>query len=329
MINEYVRLLKARNWMKKNQPFLYSWHAYVGFELDLFSQFRSWKTVKEVASSRNLQEELLLRWVEVGLSIRHLKKKGKDKIKTASKFSLPSTPKNPRSTGIILKEMMELHIPTLLSYPELLRSNKKNTFDHEEHGPTVARTSSLLEQLALPRLMKTIKKNKMERIIDIGCGVGGYLSRISQKFPQAKLAGIEMNEEVADSARTNCKDIPNIKIITADVHEYSPEHQADLIMVNNLLHYIQPEDRKQLLSRLKGWLSRKGSITIITPILHSKKGEEFSSVFNSFFSAFENLYPTPTEEDIHQIAKELKLKVKTFKPVVTEGGWYFIQLSNR
>lgn len=52
-------------------------------------------------------------------------------------------------------------------------------------------------------------------------------------------------------------------------------------------------------------------------------------MFNSFFSAFENLYPTPTEEDIHQLAKELKLKVKTFKPVVTEGGWYFIQLSNR
>ncbi|MBT2688470.1 class I SAM-dependent methyltransferase [Bacillus sp. ISL-47] len=329
MIKEYVRLLKARNWMKKNQPFLYSWHAYVGFELDLFSQFRKWSTVKEVASSRNLQEELLLRWVEVGLAIRHLKKKGKDKIKTASKFSLPSTPDNPRSTGIILKEMMELHIPTLLSYPELLRSNKRNIFNHEEHGQTVARTSSLLEQLALPRLLKTIRKNKIRRIIDIGCGEGGYLTRISQKFPAADLTGIEMNEEVAESAQNNCRDYQNIHIIASDVYDYTPEYEADLIMINNLLHYIEPQDRKQLLSRLKSWLSRSGSITIITPILHPKKGEAFSSVFNSFFSAFENLYPTPTEEDIGHMAKELNLKVKTFKPVVTEGGWYFIQLSNK
>lgn len=329
MIKEYVRLLKARNWMKKNQPFLYSWHAYVGFELDLFSQFRKWRTVKEVASSKNLQEELLLRWVEVGLAIRHLKKKGEDKIKTASKFSLPSTPKNPRSTGIILKEMMELHIPTLLSYPELLRSNKRNTFDHEEHGPTVARTSSLLEQLALPRLLKTIRKNKIKHIIDIGCGEGGYLTRISVKFPNVDLTGIEINKEVAESARSNCRDFKNINIINSNVHDYMPEGKADLIMVNNLLHYIEPQDRKQLLSRLKSWLSRNGSITIITPILHSKKGEAFSSVFNSFFSAFENLYPTPAEEDIVNMAKELNLKIKTFKPVVTEGGWYFIQLSNK
>ncbi|WP_264804920.1 hypothetical protein [Cytobacillus sp. NCCP-133] len=80
---------------------------------------------------------------------------------------------------------------------------------------------------------------------------------------------------------------------------------------------------------MKSWLSRNGSITTITSILHSKKGAAFSSVFNSFFSAFENLYPTPTEEDISRLAKDIKMKVIIFKPVVTEGGWYFIQLSNK
>ncbi|MGD6844739.1 class I SAM-dependent methyltransferase [Bacillus infantis] len=326
MISEYIRLLKARNWMKKNQPFLYSWHAYVGFELDLFSQFKDPKTVREVAAAHDYQEELLTRWVEVGLAVKHLKKKRDGKIKTASKFSLPSSPKNPRSTGVILKEMMELHIPTLLTYPDMMRKNERNTFDNDEHGPTVARTSSLLEQLALPKMSKVIKNNDIQSILDVGCGEGGYLKRISQKHPEITMTGIEINEDVAESASANCADNPNISIVHADMQDYEPEKKADLIMINNLLHYIEPEEREGLFERISSWLSDKGTITVITPILHSKKGEEFSSVFNSFFSAFENLYATPTEEDMMKIAGKLGMEMKTFKPIITEGGWYFVEL---
>ncbi|MFY4776706.1 hypothetical protein [Metabacillus sp. RGM 3146] len=130
IISDYVRVLKAREWMKRNMPFLYCWHAYVGYELDLYEAFKKPKTIKEAAMELSLKEDLLERWVDVGITIHYLKKASKERFKTAKSFMLPSSKKDPRSTGVLLKEMMELHIPTLLSFPDIMQTKVKQTFDH-------------------------------------------------------------------------------------------------------------------------------------------------------------------------------------------------------
>lgn len=324
MIKEYIRVLKARGWMKRNMSFLYSWHAYVGYELDLYDAFRKPATIEEVASARSLKEDMLKRWIEVGMAIRYIKQTSKGHFKTIKSFMLPSSKKNPRSTGVILKEMMELHIPTLLSYPDMMKTKEKKVFDHQIHGPLVAQTSSLLEQLALPALSRFIKKHNVQSIVDVGCGHAGYLQRLSQEYPDIRMTGIELNKVVAKEAAHRCKSHANITIQCQDAKSWKPNGQADLIMVNNLLHYISPEERQPLFQQLKGWLGEKGSISVMTPIHNSKHGKQFSSVFNSFFSAFDNLYPVPTEKDLYDIAADTGLNIKEFKPVVKEGGWYRI-----
>jgi SAM-dependent methyltransferase len=322
MIKEYIRVFKARGWMKRNMPFLYSWHAYVGYELDLYEAFKKPATIEEVARAQALKEDMLKRWIEVGVAIRYMKETSKGNFQTVKSFMLPSSKRNPRSTGVILKEMMELHIPTLLSYPNMMKSKKKKIFNHETHGTLVAQTSSLLEQLALPALSRTIKKYNVQSMIDVGCGHAGYLQRLSQEYPSISMTGIEMNEEVAKEAAKRCKQQSNITIQCQDAKTWQPDGQADLILVNNLLHYISPEDRQTLFQQLNGWLGAGGCISVMTPIRNSKHGKQFSSVFNSFFSAFDNLYPVPTEKDLHDIASRLQMEIKEFKPVVREGGWY-------
>jgi hypothetical protein len=63
-------------------------------------------------------------------------------------------PKEESSSGVILKEMMELHIPSLLTYPDMMRNSNRNRFDSEKHADTVAQTSRLLEVIALPKIAK-------------------------------------------------------------------------------------------------------------------------------------------------------------------------------
>ncbi|HWO97917.1 MAG TPA: class I SAM-dependent methyltransferase, partial [Bacillus sp. (in: firmicutes)] len=121
-----------------------------------------------------------------------------------------------------------------------------------------------------------------------------------------------------------CQLQENITIECQDAKTWKPDGQADLIMVNNLLHYISPEDRASLFQQLKSWLGETGGISIMTPIHNSKHGKQFSSVFNSFFSAFDNLYPVPTERELYDIAADIGLDIKEFKPVIKEGGWYRI-----
>ncbi|MHC8520482.1 hypothetical protein ACPJHQ_03415 [Rossellomorea sp. H39__3] len=114
MIGEIVKVWRARSWMKKNVPFLYSWHAYVGYELDLFDSFSRPATIQEIAIQKNLEMDLLEQWVEVGISLKHLKRKDDSKVSTRGKWKLPASKSDPHSSGILLKEMMELHIPALL-----------------------------------------------------------------------------------------------------------------------------------------------------------------------------------------------------------------------
>ncbi|MRX71521.1 methyltransferase domain-containing protein [Bacillus lacus] len=326
MLKEYVRVFKARGWMKRNMPFLYTWHAYIGYELDLYETFRKPKTIHEVAVQKSLKEDLLERWIDVGVSIKYMKRASKNRFRTSRSFMLPSSKRNPRSTGVILKEMMELHIPTLLNYPHLMQSQEKQTFDHEEHGMTVAQTSSLLEQLAFPKIAAMIRKQGAENVLDVGCGHGGYIRRLAEANPGLKLTGIELNEEVAQEAERRCQNCGHIDIRCENALSWSTGEKYDYIMVNNMLHYLSPEDRGKLFQQLGSWLTGKGTISVITPIQHSRHGKQFSSVFNSFFTAFDNLYPVPEEKDMQNIAAEAGLAINSFRPVIKEGGWYILTM---
>ncbi|WP_456272072.1 class I SAM-dependent methyltransferase [Bacillus sp. AK031] len=322
MIREYIRVWRARGWMKKNMPFLRSWHAYVGYELDLFQSFKKPASIKEVAAERDLEADLLKQWVEVGLILKHFKRVSSEKVKTIKRWKLPKSKSNRFSSGIILKEMMELHIPSLLAYPELLRNQSKQHFDSSVHGPTVAKTSSLLEQLAYPKVEKVMKKYKVDAVLDVGCGEAGYLEKLARKFPDKKMVGVEVNGEVAANAEEAVAEHGNIEIINKDINEYNPKDTFKMVMANNLLHYIEPKERDSFFQNAAKWIKKNGTLSIITPIQRPKHGKEFSSAFNSFFMTFDNLYPVPTEKDLKAFAKRAGLKTMSIDPIVKEGGWY-------
>ena len=322
MIGEMVKVWRARTWMKKNVPFLYSWHAYVGYEMDLFDQFTKPASIQEVALSQNIEMDLLEQWVEVGITIKHLKRVEDAKVTTRNRWKLPTSKKDPHSSGILLKEMMELHIPALLSYPQLLRNQTKQHFNSDVHGSTVAKTSILLERFAFPKVQKAIKKYNVDSILDLGCGEGGYVKRIGERYPDKKMVGIEIHEAVAKAAEQSLQDFENIDIHCGDLHEYEPEQPFDMIMANNLFHYIDPSERLQFFEKASTWLGSDGLFFVLTPMQKSKHGKQFSSAFNSFFMTFQNLYPIPSQKEMETLAGKTHFKVESVEPIVKEGGWY-------
>jgi SAM-dependent methyltransferase len=322
MIGELVKIWRARSWMKKNVPFLYSWHAYVGYEMDLFDSFTEPASIQEVAVARNVEMDLLEQWVEVGITIKHLKRLEDAKVTTRNRWKLPTSKKDPHSSGILLKEMMELHIPALLSYPQLLRNQTKQHFNSNVHGSTVAKTSILLERFAFPKVQKTIKKYNVDSILDLGCGEGGYVKRIGDRYPKKKMVGIEIHEAVAKAAEQSLKDFENIEILCQDLHEYEPKQRFDMIMANNLFHYIDPSKRMQFFEKASTWLGSEGLFFVLTPMQKSKHGKQFSSAFNSFFMTFQNLYPIPSQKEMETLAGKTHFKVESVEPIVKEGGWY-------
>ncbi len=321
---DVMKMFKARMYMKRNEPFLSSWHAYVGYELDLFKAFGRPMSKFDVADALGLDEDLLQQWIMVGLSIGHLKEAGRGRYKIANSWKLPK-PKGDNSSGVLLKEMMELHIPTLLQYPEMMREKKRSHFDEEKHAPTVAETSRLLEVLAMPKMSKRIRDNKFKNVLDIGCGEAGYIKKLAGRFPDTHFTGIEISPTVAQTAEQLTEEDANINIVNADLWQYQPEQKYDMVMLNNVIHYIDLEKREALFTELASWLNDDGIFSVVTPIAGSVDDPPFANVFNSFFSSFDNLYRLPTREELAEWGDVAGLRLLGIQTVIKEGSWYIVQ----
>ncbi len=219
---------RARNWMKNNENFLQTWHAYVGNELGLFKGFEKPKTVKEVADELNVKEDLLQRWVDVGSSIKHLRKRTGGRYRTSKRNCGEFLEGESNGIGALLKEMMELHIPTLLSYPHYMKSEERAQFDHEQFGDVVAETSTLLEQFSIRRIKKMVRENNVTRIIDLGCGHGGYLRKLAEVFPHIQMIGVDVNASVIERAREESAEYDNIDFVVGDASTWKPDDRATL-----------------------------------------------------------------------------------------------------
>jgi cyclopropane fatty-acyl-phospholipid synthase-like methyltransferase len=328
-VSELQRMIQARNWMKTNENFLETWHAHVGYDLNLFERFESPASVEDTASRFNLSNELLQRWVDVGLEVGHLKETGKGKFKANKKMIKYASKASSESVGILLSEMMELHIPTLLKYPELLESDERLTYLSEKFSEIVAETSTFLEKAAVSPILKWVKKEKPSTVIDLGCGYCGYLSSIHQKHPKTELIGVELSPEVVEKARKKVSS--HIDIREGDIVDFleTCDGKVDMIMAHNLLYYFKPEDRAGLFHRFARVLSKEGSVTIICPLVKAKHGAAFTAAFNTFMTAHSNLYPLPSPDSIKKDAKEAGFRVAGMKPLIREGGWYLITLKKK
>ncbi|MCA0985495.1 methyltransferase domain-containing protein [Halobacillus yeomjeoni] len=324
-MNEWVVAMQARKWMKKNESFLPSWHAYVGSELELFDEFKKAKTIEKVSEDTGYPLDLLASWVKVGVAVKHLKKRPNNRYRTSKKRCGPLMG-NDQSPGVkaLLKEMMELHIPTLLQYPKFMKSGERAVFDHEKHGSVVAETSALLEHFAIKKIIKMIRDRKVKSIVDLGCGHGGYLRKLAAEFPDIEMIGVDINQKVIEEAKELSKDVPNVKFEVGDIQNWEPEDEqkVDVILLHNIFHYIAPEDRSSVLHQLHEYVTKRGLISIISPISETEHGEAFSSAFNSFFVAHSNLFALPNKEELEDIAEKCHFDLFDLDPIVKEGSWY-------
>ena len=85
IMNEWVTAMQARKWMKKNESFLPSWHAYVGSELGLFDEFRTARTVEAISEKTGYPYDLLSSWVKVGVAVKHMKKRPNNCYRTSKR----------------------------------------------------------------------------------------------------------------------------------------------------------------------------------------------------------------------------------------------------
>ncbi|BBH22220.1 hypothetical protein Back11_35650 [Paenibacillus baekrokdamisoli] len=170
-------------------------------------------------------------------------------------------------------------------------------------------TTDLLFDKETQLLSSYYERNLVKKasVLDVGCGNGAYLLRMSQQFPLWSCTGIEMNEQIYRFAQTKVSKA--ITIVPTAYQDYHSPKPYDYVLVRLIAAHL-PD-----LAHFMRWLRERihpGSIIIIIDVEEEMQTELTESKLLPLFS---NLY--------QQMRKPLRTsKLMSFKDLLSLEAVY-------
>lgn len=109
-------------------------------------------------------------------------------------------------------------------------------------------------------LLARIALNDVSSIVDLGCGPGNSTALLHQRWPSARIVGVDNSPAMLEQARVA---VPECRFIEADIQRFRPEHALNLIYANASLQWVP--DHYELLPHLVSLLALNGVLAIQMP----------------------------------------------------------------
>lgn len=109
-------------------------------------------------------------------------------------------------------------------------------------------------------LLARVPLARPETVADLGCGPGNATRLLAERWPAARVFGIDHSPQMLARARTS-----SVRAIwiEADLAQWAPDRPLDLIYSNAALHWLEDHDR--LMPRLLGHLRGGGVFAVQMP----------------------------------------------------------------
>jgi len=109
-------------------------------------------------------------------------------------------------------------------------------------------------------LLGQVPANEPRLIVDLGCGLGNLTRILAERWPSARVIGIDSSPEMLGQA----KPIPGrLEFVQADIGSWAPGEAVDVLLSNAALHWIP--DHAAFLARLTGMLAPGGTLAVQMP----------------------------------------------------------------
>lgn len=109
-------------------------------------------------------------------------------------------------------------------------------------------------------LLARVPLDRARLVYDLGCGPGNSTELLVQRFPDARVVGIDNSPAMLESAR---KRLPGIEFELADISGWQPAQAPDLIYSNANLQWVPGHE--SLIPRLFGLLAPGGVLAVQMP----------------------------------------------------------------
>jgi trans-aconitate 2-methyltransferase len=110
-------------------------------------------------------------------------------------------------------------------------------------------------------LLAQVPLDKPALAIDMGCGPGNSTALIAERFPQARVEGMDSDENMLEAAR---KRLPALTFSQGDLETWLPTDKADLLYANAVFQWV-PEQRTVLKRLMAEGLESGGVLAIQMP----------------------------------------------------------------
>jgi trans-aconitate 2-methyltransferase len=111
-------------------------------------------------------------------------------------------------------------------------------------------------------LLQRVPASAPALVADLGCGTGDLTLALAERWPSARVYGVDSSESMMDEALQ--RSVPErVRFVRADLARWEPPAPLDVLFSNAALHWV-PE-QGALLSRLVGLLAPGGVLAFQVP----------------------------------------------------------------
>lgn len=174
-----------------------------------------------------------------------------------------------------------------------------------------------------------------KRMLDIGCGSGLIALMVAQRNAEARVVGVEIDQEAASQAAENVARSPwhdRIRIVCQDILEYTDEEKFDVVFSNPpyFVSSLKCPDKKRasarhadglsfesLVSKAASLLSENGEFSLVVP---SEASHEIKAIclFNKLFLWHETQVVTKRGVEAKRVLLSFRRAIPTEEEVRTD-----------
>ncbi len=301
-----LRFLRRLGRAARGQLEIATWRA--GLESGLLEALAEPRTPAQLASELGFELDLTAAWLRAahahGLADRA---DGRYRRSAYARWMLEDD--EAPAVRALVEQVVHGHAPTLARLPELLAGGERPVFgDDAVESQRVAASARITEKAALRVLRRIPGVRAARRILDLGCGEGGYLADLLMRHLDAIGTGVERDPAVAERARARFRvtevsrraRIEQGDLLTLEL----PRGAFDLVLLNNNLHYFDEEERRSVLERCYICLAPGGVLAIQTPLVldtataRTTGSRAMLSTLDLFLRCHRNLHGLPRTAEL-------------------------------
>jgi trans-aconitate 2-methyltransferase len=111
-------------------------------------------------------------------------------------------------------------------------------------------------------LLARVAAREPRTVVDLGCGEGALTASLAQRWPGARVTGVDSSPEMLAAAAAHA--VPGrVGFAAGDVQEWQPDGPVDVLVTNAVLHWVP--GHADLLRRWAGQLAPGGWLALQVP----------------------------------------------------------------